>query len=174
MSLALPSRPSFTPKASQALEREALDEEDDVDDSDLLDISHSRKRLVDVDVDPDLEGEKDDDDDEGNDVGVGIGIGTLGVNLAGAVGKGKGKKRDADDEIEKKGKKRRAETLWVNTYFLICFAAEARSTSLLRGQMDEEQARRFDTFSTVAINKNAIKRVCSAHYCESPRLTVLS
>lgn len=62
----------------------------------------------------------------------------------------------------------------MNIYFLICFAAEASSTSLLRGQMDEEQARRFDTFSTVAINKNAIKRVCPAHYCESPRLTVLS
>lgn len=45
----------------------------------------------------------------------------------------------------------------MNIYFLICFAAEASSASLLRGQMDEEQARRFDTFSTVAINKNAIK-----------------
>ncbi|KGB77589.2 transcription initiation factor TFIID subunit 11 [Cryptococcus deuterogattii R265] len=141
MSLALPSRPSFAPKASQALEREALDEADDVDDSDLLDIPHPRKRLVDVDVDPDLEGEKDDDEDEGNDVGVNIGMGTLGVGLAGAVEKEKGKRRDADDEIEKRGKKRRAETF------------------LLRGQMDEEQARRFDTFSTVAINKNVIKRL---------------
>lgn len=114
MSLALPSRPSFAPKASQALEREALDEADDVDDSDLLDIPHLRKRLVDVDVDPDLEGEKDDDEDEGNDVGVSIGmgtLGTLGVGLAGTVGKEKGRKRDADDEIEKRGKKRRAETL---------------------------------------------------------------
>lgn len=62
----------------------------------------------------------------------------------------------------------------MNIHLFVCFATEVSSTSLLRGQMDEEQARRFDTFSTVAINKNVIKRVCPAHYCGLPRLTLLS
>ncbi|WVQ85305.1 hypothetical protein IAT38_007470 [Cryptococcus sp. DSM 104549] len=134
-----PARPSSTSKG--VLDREALDEADDVDDEDLLDVHHARRRGDDAEGDGDGDGEKDDDDDDGGEGGDG-GM-SMGMTLGGGMGGGRvgQKKNTKGGLIESKGTKRREDTY------------------LLRGQLDEEQGKRFDTFNMTAINKNAIRRV---------------
>ncbi|WVO13189.1 hypothetical protein L204_100801 [Cryptococcus depauperatus] len=160
-SLALPIHPSslsnsISLKTQQALDREALDEADDVDDSDLLAIPRAGKQTHGVDMEDEGEGDKEDEDEEGPDVEIGLeaGGGLGGISLS-TGGKAKGKKKNFGQEIEEKGKKRRADTF------------------LLRGHMDDDQAKRFETFSTIAINKNAIKRLNRELYDQhcSPQLS---
>ncbi|WVQ97177.1 hypothetical protein IAU59_004287 [Kwoniella sp. CBS 9459] len=173
------------------LDRVLLDEEDDVDDADLIAVPTRRRVNEDYDEDEDDEPDADADvdgdgegDAEAEGDGDGDGDGELAEGQEGArrtaakggargsgsgagAGAGAGSSREHDSraesrakiargqEIDRKGKKRRAETF------------------LLRDQLDPDQAKRFDTFSTVAINKNAIKRLnrdlydqhCSPQVC---------
>ncbi|WRT64037.1 uncharacterized protein IL334_000964 [Kwoniella shivajii] len=186
--LALPSsaRASPSPSASASsprkggkkrqLDRVLLDEEDDVDENDLIALPTSRRRLNE-EYDEEDEGEDEEHDHEHDGDVEGEGEAEEGGAGAGA-GEGRRRERlggkDVDesiiklrlerekerkkaDEIDKKGKKRRAETF------------------LLRDQLDQEQAKRFDTFSTVAINKNAIKRLNRELYDQhcSPQVSMV-
>ncbi|ODO11797.1 hypothetical protein I350_00581 [Cryptococcus amylolentus CBS 6273] len=144
MSLALPrssSALSAPRSGNQPLDRQDLDEADDVDDSDLMGVPQPGKRMVDADLDG--KGDSDGDDDKDDDYDDRGEAGPAYQHMGGAAlgGKGKGKKKDNGQYIEEKAKRKRAETY------------------MLRGQMDEDQGRRFDTFSTVALNKNVIKRL---------------
>ncbi|WVF70818.1 hypothetical protein IAT40_005612 [Kwoniella sp. CBS 6097] len=190
--LALPtsSRASPAPSASASpkrgganskkrqLDRVLLDEEDDVDDADLIAVPTRRRVNEDYDEDEDDEPEAEveagaDVDGDGDGDAEGDGAeeqeGRRTATKGGARGGGTGGSREQQhvsraesrakiargQEIDRKGKKRRAETF------------------LLRDQLDSDQAKRFDTFSTVAINKNAIKRLnrdlydqhCSPQVC---------
>ncbi|WVQ71030.1 hypothetical protein IAR50_000555 [Cryptococcus sp. DSM 104548] len=144
MSLALPRSSSAlsTPKSgNQPLDRQDLDEADDVDDSDLMDVPQPRKRIEDADLDGKGDSDGDDDkDEEDEDRGEAGPVHQL-MGGAASGARNRGKKKDNGQYIEEKAKRRRAETY------------------MLRGQMDEDQGRRFDTFSTVALNKNVIKRL---------------
>ncbi|WVR05789.1 hypothetical protein IAU60_002814 [Kwoniella sp. DSM 27419] len=157
---------SHNPNAQ--LDREDLDEADDVDENDLVAVP--RRRAVDEEYDDDEEDQEADADAEVDDAdGEGEEGGEEGPRRAGGGAMRSGanaaqisserlkaqKERERANEIDRKGKKRRAETF------------------MLREQLDPDQAKRFDTFSTVALNKNAIKRLnrdlydqhCSPQVC---------
>ncbi|KAK8865769.1 hypothetical protein IAR55_000916 [Kwoniella newhampshirensis] len=131
------------------LDRVLLDEEDDVDENDLVALPQSRRRRLDEDYDEEddeveVEGEGEEDEGEGEGEDGGGGGGVVRGNEANNVLINKNvlrNKVDKREEIERKGQKRREETF------------------LLRDQLDPDQTKRFDTFSTVAINKNAVKRL---------------
>ncbi|OCF33264.1 hypothetical protein I316_05005 [Kwoniella heveanensis BCC8398] len=174
-SSASPKRNGGGNSKKRQLDRLVLDEEDDVDDADLIVVPTRRRVNEDYDEDEDDEPDADADADvdvEGDADGEVDGEpgqeGRKAPGKGGAKGSGgAGGSREHDSraesrakiarghEIDRKGKKRRAETF------------------LLRDQLDPDQAKRFDTFSTVAINKNAIKRLnrdlydqhCSPQVC---------
>ncbi|WWD18051.1 hypothetical protein CI109_102498 [Kwoniella shandongensis] len=143
-----PKRPNA--KQRRKLDRVLLDEDDDVDENDLVALPQSRRRRIDEDYDDDEdegegdaevegEGEGEGDEGEGDDDPVVIRANT--ANTLRGDNKSLRSKVDKREEIERKGQKRREETF------------------LLREQLDPDQTKRFDTFSTVAINKNAVKRL---------------
>ncbi|WWC66460.1 uncharacterized protein I206_100362 [Kwoniella pini CBS 10737] len=183
--LALPSSARASPAPSttsspnkkigkkRRLDRVLLDEEDDVDENDLIAMPRAKRRLnEDYDEEEDEEDhdehqENDQDQENEQDQAV-VGTGRnnnnnnnrksekdLSENARLKLEREKERKRG--QEIDLKGKKRRAETF------------------LLRDQLDNEQAKRFDTFSTVALNKNAIKRLNRELYDQhaSPQISMV-
>ncbi|WWC86134.1 uncharacterized protein L201_001005 [Kwoniella dendrophila CBS 6074] len=169
------------------LDRLLLDEDDDVDENDLIAIPKARRRKLNEEYDEEEEEESDHDQDhdqeqEQEGEGEGENGGGEGDDLPKESGEGvrgakstmnrkndkqisehhrlrleREKERKRGIEIDMKGKKRRAETF------------------LLRDQLDTEQAKRFDTFSTVALNKNAIKRLNRELYDQhaSPQVSMV-
>ncbi|WWD09296.1 hypothetical protein V865_007419 [Kwoniella europaea PYCC6329] len=184
--LALPSSARASPSPSAAsspkrtgkkrrLDRVLLDEDDDVDENDLIAVPRARRRLNEEydeedeeddheqDHEQEQEGEQDQEQEgEGENEG-GQEVPRTSKRADKDISEGlklkleRQKEREREKEIDMKGKKRRAETF------------------LLRDQMDVEQAKRFDTFSTVALNKNAIKRLNRELYDQhaSPQISMV-
>ncbi|OCF55569.1 hypothetical protein L486_07053 [Kwoniella mangroviensis CBS 10435] len=184
--LALPSSARGSPAPSAAsspkrtgkkrrLDRVLLDEDDDVDENDLIAVPRARRRLneeYDEDEEEDdheqdheqeQEGEQD-QEQEADGEGEGVQeVPRTSKRTDKDISEGlrlkleRQKEREREKEIDMKGKKRRAETF------------------LLRDQLDAEQAKRFDTFSTVALNKNAIKRLNRELYDQhaSPQISMV-
>ncbi|WVQ62306.1 uncharacterized protein L199_000445 [Kwoniella botswanensis] len=180
--LALPSSARASPAPSAAsspkrtgkkrrLDRVLLDEDDDVDENDLIAVPRARRRLnEEYDEEDDEEYHEQEQEGEQDQEQEGEGEGEGGQEVPRTskrtdkdISEGlklkmeRQKEREREKEIDMKGKKRRAETF------------------LLRDQLDAEQAKRFDTFSTVALNKNAIKRLNRELYDQhaSPQISMV-
>ncbi|WWC58521.1 uncharacterized protein I303_101064 [Kwoniella dejecticola CBS 10117] len=191
--LALPSsaRGSPTPSGTSSpkktgkrrrLDRVLLDEDDDVDENDLIAMPRAKRRLNEEydeeydEDDHDDHQEQDQDQDQGQEQEIEGGQEGEGQGASSSLQRSGTTKRSEKElseharmrlerererkrgqEIDAKGKKRRAETF------------------LLRDQLDAEQAKRFDTFSTVALNKNAIKRLNRELYDQhaSPQVSMV-
>ncbi|WVW82180.1 hypothetical protein I302_104186 [Kwoniella bestiolae CBS 10118] len=178
--LALPSSARASPAPSAAsspkrtgkkrrLDRVLLDEDDDVDENDLIALPRARRRLNEEYDEDDEEDEHEhehehDQEQEQEQEAEGGQEGTRVVKRNDKdISEGlrmkleRERERKREKEIDMKGKKRRAETF------------------LLRDQLDPEQAKRFDTFSTVALNKNAVKRLNRELYDQhaSPQVSMV-